>query len=550
MADYYPLLARAIEGLPDKSEAGRKVVYDRARRALLNQLRAAEPTLREGDVAREQQALDAAIARLERDFARTPDAFRNLGANLANAMSDKPAPGAPSAPANPPPPSAGRGVSPPASPGAPTGGSRPVAPPPARPAAPLGRDMGRPVSQGGSDPSANAAPSAPTPAAPVAPVPPPGRPPLREPPERAPPARPPGAAAPTGGDDDDDYVSRLSVSRRDGGGWSAKGTPTAGPNPDADVATALGEGEDSVGFADEGLSPPRRGNGRILAFVIILLLLVGGGVVGFLQRDTILTLVRSLSGPTRQVAQAPAAQPEPEAAAKSNDRIAQAPGGSSATDSAPAASPAQPAPSAPAAAAATPARTDPVNINAPQRAVMFEESAGGGEQGLQQYVGSVVWSAETFQPGDGQAPDIGIRAVATIPDRNFKVTLLIRRNQDPSIPASHIVEVQFDLPPNFDLGNATSVPGMRAKASEGAQGLPLTGLAVRVAPGFFLIGLSSLDADKQRNLGLLITRNFLDLPVAFENGRRAIMVLEKGPPGDLAFRQAFMAWGLPVPNEN
>lgn len=569
MADYYPLLARAIDGLPDKTEAGRKVVYERARRALLNQLRAADPPLREEDVARERQALEVAIARLEREHGRTAEGLRDFGANLAAALNEPPAPS----------PAAGRAASPP--PAGRTAPLRPVSPtqvpptqvPPsaaARPGAPVpsspassptsppvpGQRPPLPPRSPIGEPPAALRPAAPPVAAPGWPAP------ERPSPERGGPGReavPPDRASPdrasssrgssAGWDDDDDYVSRLSAPRRDGAPWPGAGAAEAGTPSDADVESALADGATdsrSSGTAEQERSA-RRGYGRIIAFLVILVLLAAGGVVGFTQRETVVGLVRSLSGPARQAVQAPPPA-QPEAAVKSSDRIAQAPGtaASSGADRPAPAAPAQPAP----ATAPQTGAPAPVDINAPQRAALFEESAGGGEQGLQQYVGTVVWSTETYQPGDGQAPDIGIRAVATIPDRNFKVTLRFRRNQDPSIPASHIIEVQFDLPPNFDLGNASSVPGMRAKSSEGAQGVPLTGLAVRVAPGFFLIGLSSLDSDRQRNLGLLITRNFLDVPVAFDNGRRAILVLEKGPPGDQAFRQAFMAWGLPIPADN
>ena len=40
MADYHPLISRAVEALPDKSPATRRAVYDRARTALQEQLRA------------------------------------------------------------------------------------------------------------------------------------------------------------------------------------------------------------------------------------------------------------------------------------------------------------------------------------------------------------------------------------------------------------------------------------------------------------------------------------------------------------------------------
>ncbi|HXW19932.1 MAG TPA: histidine kinase, partial [Roseiarcus sp.] len=74
MADYYPLLAKALAGLPNNSsQNSRQAIYDRARKALIGQLRSMRPPLAEEDIAREDAALDAAISRLESErFAAAP----------------------------------------------------------------------------------------------------------------------------------------------------------------------------------------------------------------------------------------------------------------------------------------------------------------------------------------------------------------------------------------------------------------------------------------------------------------------------------------------
>ena len=72
--------------------------------------------------------------------------------------------------------------------------------------------------------------------------------------------------------------------------------------------------------------------------------------------------------------------------------------------------------------------------------------------------------------------------------------------------------------------------------------MPLAGLAVKVTPGFYLIGLSNLEADKERNLQLLKERGWFDIPVVYNNNRRAILAMEKGSPGERAFADAFEAW--------
>jgi len=72
MADFYPILARAIAGLPDKSSAARRAVYDRARTALVAQLRSLDPPLGEAEIMRERLSLDEAVAKVEADYGEGP----------------------------------------------------------------------------------------------------------------------------------------------------------------------------------------------------------------------------------------------------------------------------------------------------------------------------------------------------------------------------------------------------------------------------------------------------------------------------------------------
>ena len=65
MADYYPLLERAVSSLPESTPETRRVIYERARKALLNQLRNVQPAVPESYINRENQALNLSIAQLE-----------------------------------------------------------------------------------------------------------------------------------------------------------------------------------------------------------------------------------------------------------------------------------------------------------------------------------------------------------------------------------------------------------------------------------------------------------------------------------------------------
>jgi len=70
MADYYPLIARAVGGLEKNSGENRRALYDRARTALVSQLRGVEPALDETDITRERLALEEAIRKVEAEAAK------------------------------------------------------------------------------------------------------------------------------------------------------------------------------------------------------------------------------------------------------------------------------------------------------------------------------------------------------------------------------------------------------------------------------------------------------------------------------------------------
>jgi hypothetical protein len=76
------------------------------------------------------------------------------------------------------------------------------------------------------------------------------------------------------------------------------------------------------------------------------------------------------------------------------------------------------------------------------------------------------------------------------------------------------------------------------KQGENTRGTPLAGLAVKVTTGFFMIGLSNVEADRERNIQLLKERAWLDIPLVYGDKRRAIMAIEKGAPGERAFAEA------------
>src|SRR5437667_1422848 len=70
MTDYYPLIARAVAGLAKSTGESRRALYERARSALLAQLRGLDPPLGESEITRERLLLEEAIRKIEADTAR------------------------------------------------------------------------------------------------------------------------------------------------------------------------------------------------------------------------------------------------------------------------------------------------------------------------------------------------------------------------------------------------------------------------------------------------------------------------------------------------
>ncbi|MGD9541904.1 hypothetical protein [Methylocystis sp.] len=69
MADYHSLISRAVAALPQSTPDARQAVYERARKALFNQLRGIQPPVAEADIAAEGRALEEAIERVETESA-------------------------------------------------------------------------------------------------------------------------------------------------------------------------------------------------------------------------------------------------------------------------------------------------------------------------------------------------------------------------------------------------------------------------------------------------------------------------------------------------
>ncbi|MGR9267900.1 hypothetical protein ACU8OQ_11085 [Rhizobium leguminosarum] len=70
----------------------------------------------------------------------------------------------------------------------------------------------------------------------------------------------------------------------------------------------------------------------------------------------------------------------------------------------------------------------------------------------------------------------------------------------------------------------------------------LIAVAGKVTDTLYMLALNDLPDARAKNIELLGKRRWIDLPIFYQNGTRALLTLEKGEDGERVFNQAIQAW--------
>ncbi len=189
-----------------------------------------------------------------------------------------------------------------------------------------------------------------------------------------------------------------------------------------------------------------------------------------------------------------------------------------------------------------PAAAIPVGVS--QKLYLYEERVG--QTSPVAIEGGVVWSLKHELADNGKNEAI-VQAQVTAPGRGLSALISFKRNLDPSLPASHLVELVFSLPKDFDGGAIESVQRVAMKQTEQDRGDPLIAVPAKITDDFHMIALNDYADAQKFNLNLLKTRNWIDIPLTYRNGRRALLTMEKGAAGAEAFNQAISEWATDAP---
>lgn len=522
MAEYYAVLSKAVAGLDGNSADARRAVYDKARNALIGQLKAIDPPLPTAEISRQRLELEEAIRRVERETSTVPS-----GSPVRVA------------------------------------GKRPERPP-----APSPQDVFRRAIQEAE----SASDSQRVERAPVA---------ARADDwsiDRPPPPKPAPQYLPSQG-----YVEERPSADEPrlapdyDYDWDPKETPQAtsravvepvvdGRDRDRDrdrqppsAAKVKGEKRGKAprrSDMQEAIDRPVRPSRLPMILLLILIIAMIGGISAFAyaNRVRLAEVIRSFDGgnsPVTPVADTTAAPPA-DTSGKDTDRLlpgqqqdapaadARIVGAPPPADTTAAAPDSNPLPTATVTAGQQPASdaADPDALVA-QHATLYEEplNQAAAANGVVAINAAVTWS---YVASGTEGPEIV--GNIDVPERNLKIKLTIRKNSDQTLPASHVVEVVLTVPGNFPGKGIRDVPRLVLKPAEDARGQPLIGASAKVDTGFFWIALSGEGQDVTANLKLLKERDWFDLPLLYESGQRAIITFEKGTPGERVFDKALTAW--------
>ncbi|MDB5553513.1 MAG: Cell surface glycoprotein 1 Outer layer protein [Rhizobium sp.] len=174
-----------------------------------------------------------------------------------------------------------------------------------------------------------------------------------------------------------------------------------------------------------------------------------------------------------------------------------------------------------------------------QKMFLYEEQLGGSPVAVP---GTVTWSVKNDTTSTGDKKQQMIEASLDVPGRKMKALISFKRNSDVSLPASHIIEVVFDLPEDFPEGNVEKVERVAFKQTEQDRGNSLIAVPAKITDDFHMVALND-DADARKaNTELMKTRSWIDIPITYRNNRRALITIEKGASGTDAFDKVMAEW--------
>jgi hypothetical protein len=176
---------------------------------------------------------------------------------------------------------------------------------------------------------------------------------------------------------------------------------------------------------------------------------------------------------------------------------------------------------------------------ASNRAILFDGDVTEATEN--QSVGVATWRT-TVEPGrDTGAPVSVLHLDAQVPERK----LFLKFSMQPEVPGgamSHLIHLRFVGPDGRPDEHIAEVGGILTRTSTTVGRNSLAGSMVKVAPGVFLFGLDGHPGARELSLRQLVEMTWLDIPLTYSNGTRAVLAIEKDDKGAQTISSVLANW--------
>lgn len=176
-----------------------------------------------------------------------------------------------------------------------------------------------------------------------------------------------------------------------------------------------------------------------------------------------------------------------------------------------------------------------------QRAEMWVASLSDPNKVERIYNANVLWRLENVGGGPGEPVSMAIRGDMDAVDAGLRMTIILRKNNDPTLSASHTINILFKPGANSPVGDVKAIGPIQMRRADAQSGEKVLGIPVPISSNYFLIGLMPGEPET-RNIQLLRSLSVIDLPLQFSDGRIATINMIKGSSGERVFAEAIDSW--------
>ena len=135
-----------------------------------------------------------------------------------------------------------------------------------------------------------------------------------------------------------------------------------------------------------------------------------------------------------------------------------------------------------------------------------------------------------------------MKADADIPDLKMHASMTLRKNTDPTLQATHTIDLKFAFADGAAIAGFKDVGAPQMRKLDFTAADELTSVKVKLSDVYFLLALVKSDRDTARNLDLMQTRAWFDFPLLLNDNRIAKLVFQKSSEGEAMLAKAFDAW--------